>query len=324
MNKYPDPPSGADTGTAPLPLPPKTRRVPLPNAVPKPVSEDPDAPERLAAILKSATYQEAYCDTGFLSNPDTRGVRLLLDYTKTESCLQNKNISATIVVFGSTRLRETAVAEAHLKAAQFLLAEDPDDEALRQRVAIAERLSRKSGYYEVAREFARLVNQSQARSQSQHLWIMTGGGPGIMEAANRGSFDVGAESIGLNITLPHEQYPNPYITPELCFLFHYFATRKLHFLQRARALVAFPGGYGTFDELFETLTLIQTRIMPPVPVILVGQTYWRQAINIDFLVAEGVIDPEDRELFCYAETAPEIWEGIQQWYRLNGTPLIPA
>ena len=135
----------------------------------------------------------------------------------------------------------------------------------------------------------------------------------MMEAANRGAFDVGAKSVGLNISLPHEQYPNPYVTPELCFSFHYFALRKLHFLLRAKALVAFPGGYGTFDELFEVLTLIQTRKIKPIPVVLVGETYWRQAVDIDFLVDEGVIDPEDRDLFWFAETAQEIWDGILQW-----------
>jgi hypothetical protein len=143
-----------------------------------------------------------------------------------------------------------------------------------------------------------------------------------MEAANRGAFDVGAKSVGLNITLPHEQYPNPYVTPELCFSFHYFAMRKLHFLKRAKALVAFPGGYGTLDELFETLTLIQTRTIAPLPVVLVGESYWRQAVSVDFLVAEGVIDAEDRELFWYAETAEEIWQGIQHWHRTSGTPLL--
>jgi uncharacterized protein (TIGR00730 family) len=151
---------------------------------------------------------------------------------------------------------------------------------------------------------------------------MTGGGPGIMEAANRGAFDAGTQSIGLNVSLPHEQYPNPYITPDLCFRFHYFAVRKLHFLLRARALVAFPGGYGTFDELFETLTLVQTRTIRPVPIVLVGERYWRQAVDIDFLAAEGTIDPEDRELFCYAETAPQIWETILSWHEANGTPLL--
>ena len=145
-----------------------------------------------------------------------------------------------------------------------------------------------------------------------------------MEAANRGSYDVGAKSIGLNITLPHEQYPNPYVTPGLCVRFHYFALRKLHFLLRARALVAFPGGFGTFDELFETLTLVQTRKIKPLPVILVGEEYWRRAVDFDFLVAEGAIDAEDRELLWFAETAQEIWDGIVHWYRLAGEPLFPT
>jgi hypothetical protein len=143
----------------------------------------------------------------------------------------------------------------------------------------------------------------------------------MMEAANRGVHDTGSKSIGLNISLPHEQYPNPYITPDLCFRFHYFALRKLHFLLRTRALVVFPGGYGTFDELFETLTLVQTRKIKPIPVILVGKEYWQQAFDVDFLVSEGVIDEEDRELFWYAETAEEIWSGIRQWHEANGTPL---
>ena len=144
----------------------------------------------------------------------------------------------------------------------------------------------------------------------------------MMEAANRGAWEAGAKSIGLNITLPHDQYPNPYLTPGLCFRFHYFALRKLHFLLRAKALVAFPGGYGTLDELFETLTLIQTRKIKPLPVILVGESYWRKAIDFDFLAEEGVIDEEDRELFWFAETAIDIWEGILQWHEANGTPLF--
>ena len=146
----------------------------------------------------------------------------------------------------------------------------------------------------------------------------------MMEAANRGAFDVGAKSVGLNISLPHEQYPNPYVTPELCFNFHYFALRKLHFLLRAKALVAFPGGYGTFDELFEVLTLVQTRKIKPIPVVLVGEAYWRRAVDIDFLVDEGVIDPEDRELFWFAETAQEIWDGILHWHDAAGETLHAA
>jgi uncharacterized protein (TIGR00730 family) len=154
--------------------------------------------------------------------------------------------------------------------------------------------------------------------------LMTGGGPGIMEAANRGAADVGAPSIGLNISLPHEQFPNPYISPELCFRFHYFAMRKLHFVLRARALVAFPGGYGTLDEVFETLTLVQTRTIKPVPVVLVGESYWRHLLDVDFLVAEGMIDVEDRDLFWFAETADEIWQSIVDWNERHGTPLMPA
>ena len=158
-------------------------------------------------------------------------------------------------------------------------------------------------YYEVAREFARLVSSANRGARKHHTVIMTGGGPGMMEAANRGAFDVGAKSVGLNITLPHEQFPNPYITPELCFSFHYFALRKLHFLLRAKALVAFPGGYGTFDELFEVLTLVQTRKIKPIPIVLVGEAYWRRAVDFDFLLDEGVIDSEDLDLFWFAETA---------------------
>jgi len=151
---------------------------------------------------------------------------------------------------------------------------------------------------------------------------MTGGGPGVMEAANRGAHDVGAPSVGLNISLPREQFPNPYMSPELCFRFHYFAMRKLHFLLRARALVAFPGGYGTMDEVFETLTLVQSRTIPPVPVVLVGEKYWRRAIDFDFLVDEGVIEREDRELFWFAETAEDIWRSILAWHEQRGTPLL--
>ena len=161
-------------------------------------------------------------------------------------------------------------------------------------------------------------------ARARHTAIVTGGGPGMMEAANRGAFDVGAKSVGLNIKLPHEQYPNPYVTPELCFSFHYFALRKLHFLLRAKALVAFPGGYGTLDELFEVLTLIQTRKIEPIPVVLVGEAYWRRAVDVDFLVDEGVIDFEDRELFRFAETAQEIWNGILHWHAASGEPLRAA
>jgi uncharacterized protein (TIGR00730 family) len=150
---------------------------------------------------------------------------------------------------------------------------------------------------------------------------MTGGGPGIMEAANRGAYDVGAKSIGLNIKLPHEQYPNPYITPDLCFLFHYFAIRKLHFLNRAKALVVYPGGFGTFDELFETLTLIQTHKTDEIPVVLIGKKYWQKAIDFEFLKDEGVIDPQDLDIFYFADNADEAWEYILRWHKERGVQL---
>jgi uncharacterized protein (TIGR00730 family) len=174
----------------------------------------------------------------------------------------------------------------------------------------------------MAREFGALVASCNADLQRCHTVVMTGGGPGIMEAANRGAFDSGMPNVGLNIDLPHEQYPNPYVTPGLCFRFHYFAMRKLHFMRRARALVAFPGGYGTLDEVFETLTLVQTRKMPPVPIVLVGREWWRRVLDLGFLVDEGVVDEEDAELFTMADSAGEAWEAIGSWYRERGQPLF--
>jgi len=291
-----------------------TRREPLPWQRPKPSDEDPQAPARLRAILDSPGYLQADQDVHFLNLDDTRGVRLQIDYLKPELLLRQHDIRHTIVVFGSTRIPEPAVARTRVAQLRAQLADSPDDETLRKRLAVAERILAKSDYYEVARNFAGLVSHARLVDGDGQLVIMTGGGPGIMEAANRGAFDRDAKSVGLNISLPHEQYPNPYITPDLCFRFHYFALRKLHFLLRTRALVAFPGGYGTFDELFETLTLIQTRKIRPVPVVLVGERFWRQAFDVDFLVDEGVIDEEDRELFRYAETAQQIWDGIREWY----------
>jgi uncharacterized protein (TIGR00730 family) len=253
-----------------------------------------------------------------------RGVRLQIDYLKPELLLEEHEIHKTIVVFGSTRICEPAAACRKVEALRASLTADTSNVELARRLAIAERIHAKSHYYEVAREFGRLVSSANHDPRKHHSVIITGGGPGMMEAANRGAFDVGAKSVGLNISLPHEQYPNPYVTPELCFSFHYFALRKLHFLLRAKALVAFPGGYGTFDELFEVLTLVQTRKIKPIPVVLVGESYWRRAVDIDFLVDEGVIDPEDRDLFWFAETAQDIWNGILHWYDACGEPLHGA
>jgi uncharacterized protein (TIGR00730 family) len=307
----------------PTPPHPQQRREPLPWQQPKPIEEDPDAQKRIEAILKSPSYRQAEEDADFLNRGDTRGPRLQIDYLKAEILLEQHDIQHTVVVFGSTRIRESAAAQRNVDALRAAQAADPSNTEIAQRLGIAERILAKSHYYDVAREFGRLVGKSSQGSPKYDLVVMTGGGPGIMEAANRGAYDVAARSIGLNIRLPHEQFPNPYITPDLCFCFHYFALRKLHFLLRAKALVAFPGGYGTFDELFETLTLVQTRTIKPVPVVLVGERYWRQVFNVDFMVNEGVIDPEDRDLFWFAETAEEIWEGIMQWYEASGEPLLP-
>lgn len=308
--------------TIPSPAHPEHRREPLPWHQPKPSEEDGDAPARVHAIISSPSYRQADEDIDFLNQDETRGVRLQIDYEKPELLLQEHGIEHTIVVFGSTRIHEPSTAQLRVEGLRAELAADPENEKLQRRLRVAERLLEKSHYYEVAREFGRIASNAGKALGDGQLVVMTGGGPGMMEAANRGAFDAGHKNIGLNISLPHEQYPNPYITPELCFRFHYFALRKLHFLKRTRALVAFPGGYGTFDELFETLTLIQTRKIKPVPVVLVGEKYWREAVNIDFMVDEGVIDEEDRELFWFAESAEEIWNGILQWYEANGTRLV--
>ena len=306
----------------PEPAHPQRRREPLPWHKPKPSGEDPECPNKLQAILDSPSYIPAVEDVNFLDGNDTRGVRLQLDYLKPEHLLREHGVQHTIVVFGSTRIVEPLAAQRKVEQLREALAARPDDSELQRRLFVAERILAKSHYYDIAREFSRLVANAGKGPGDSRLVVMTGGGPGMMEAANRGVHDVGGKTIGLNITLPHEQYPNPYITPGLCFQFHYFALRKLHFMLRARALVAFPGGFGTFDELFETLTLIQTRTIKPVPVVLIGERYWRKAVDIDFLVDEGVIDTEDRDLFWYAETADDAWQGLLLWYERNGEALI--
>ncbi|HTZ03222.1 MAG TPA: TIGR00730 family Rossman fold protein [Xanthobacteraceae bacterium] len=306
---------------SPIPKPahPHERREPLPWCRPKSIEEDPEALRRVHAIMQSPSYLRSDQDIAFLAHDELRGVRLQLDYFKTELTLEQHSIENTIVAFGSTRICEPMAARRHVESLRAALAADAGNAKLKHRLAIAERIQAKSHYYEVAREFGRLVSDAGNHPGLENCVVMTGGGPGMMEAANRGAFDAGARSVGLNISLPHEQYPNPYVTPDLCFSFHYFALRKLHFLLRARALVAFPGGFGTFDELFEVLTLVQTRKIEPIPVVLVGESYWRGAVDVDFMVEEGVIDPEDRELFWFAETAQQIWDGIVHWHAVNAS-----
>ena len=265
--------------------------------------------------MASPAYREADRDIAFLDEADARGARLELEYLKAELLLRRHRIRHTILVLGSTRIVERAAARRRLAALTRHYAS-------LHRLDVAKRVLANSRYYDIAREFGRIVGKHGRLRGGERAAIVTVGGPGIMEAANRGAFDTGAPSIGLNITLPKEQFPNPYVTPDLCMRFRYFALRKLHFLLRARALVAFPGGFGTFDELFETLTLVQTRKIRPLPIVLVGEEYWKKAFDAGFLVDEGTIDAEDSELFWFAETADDIWSGIRRWYRLAGAPLF--
>jgi uncharacterized protein (TIGR00730 family) len=271
---------------------------------------------RQKTITDSPSYRVAYEDIEFLNNPKLRAARMELEYLKPELTLTDHDIANTVVVFGSTRIVEPAEACRLLDEARQRLVAKPDDAMLKRAVAQAERIVEKSHFYDVARQFAQLVSEHGDESGKPHFNIMTGGGPGIMEAANRGADDAGAKSIGLNIALPMEQMPNPFITPDLCFQFHYFAIRKFHFVLRAMALVVFPGGYGTIDELFEVLTLRQTGRMQHIPVIIVGKEYWSRVIDFQLLADEGVILDEDLKLFEYVETAEEAWKIIRDFHKL--------
>ena len=261
----------------------------------------------------SPSYRLAYNDFDFMIREDLRPVRLQLELLKPELTQKEHNIQATVVIFGSARIPDRATAEKALLTAEQNLAVQPLNESALEKVEAARHVLKKTRYYEQARQLGRLITE-EAKKLDQNIVVVTGGGPGIMEAANRGAADADGKSIGLNIVLPGEQKPNPFITPELCFQFHYFAIRKMHFLMRAIALVAFPGGYGTLDELFETLTLIQTGKVRPVPVILFGRDYWDKIINFNALVDEGAITPCDRELVQYAESAEEAWTIILDSY----------
>lgn len=271
------------------------------DSTPRPTSDNP-----------SASYIPADKDTEFLQRDELRPIRIGLELLKPELIQKEENIQSTIVVFGSARLHEPAVASQAVKKAEEEAGRAPSDPLCRQKVAIAKRQLDLAKYYDVAREFSRIVSSTcQVDGRCDYV-VVTGGGPGIMEAANRGAADVNAKSIGLNITLPHEQHPNPYITPRLSFQFRYFAIRKMHFLIRAKALVAFPGGFGTLDELFETLTLLQTGKTDKVLVVLVGREFWERLINWQLLVECGLITQTDLDLFHYAETAQETWDLISR------------
>lgn len=268
-------------------------------------------PESSRAQADSPSYELAYSDLDFLTRKELRGVRLQLELTKPDLILKEEGINHTIVVFGSARNPSMEKAQAdleHYQKEQAAKPGQPEIEAALRRAATA---VRHATYYDKARELGAMLSSRSGNGGCPSLHVVTGGGPGIMQAANQGAADVGCKSIGLNIVLPHEQYPNPYITPKLCFQFHYFAIRKMHFLLRARALVAFPGGYGTLDELFETLTLIQTGKIAPMPVILFGTEYWQSLINFDLLVEEATISPDDIKLFQYTDSVEEAWQIIR-------------
>lgn len=263
----------------------------------------------------SPSFTPAYADSEFLLRDELRPVRFQLELMKPEILQREQGIQNTVVVFGSTRIPEPAQARENLRLATEAAEADPTDEALQKKARICSRIEAKSRYYEMAREFGRLVTEHSRNGDLNGAVIVTGSGSGIMEAANRGAHDVQGKSIGLNIIIPREQLPNPYVTPELCFQFQYFALRKLHFLLRAIALVVFPGGYGTLDELFETLTLIQTKKMKALPVLLFGREYWERIINFDALVEEGAIDESEHALFQFVESPSEAWQFIQNFYR---------
>ena len=262
------------------------------------------APQSRYGGAESA-FRLAFTDTEFLLREELRPVRMQLELLKPELVQTEQGIESTIVIFGSARISSLATATARLQTARAA-ADEPSIRAAEAALAM-------SHFYEEARRFAALVTE-RSRALPTPIYVVTGGGPGIMEAGNRGAFEVGGKSIGLNIVLPHEQQPNPYITPELCFQFHYFALRKMHFLMRSIALVCFPGGFGTLDELFETMTLVQTGKSRPRPILLFGRAFWEKLINFDHLVDTGMISASDLGLFHFVETAEQAWQCLDDHY----------
>ena len=277
---------------------------------------DDRAEQNLKRILESPTYRLAFHDPDYLSRADLRPLRLELELLKAEMLLEERGVRSTIGVFGGTRVRPAEETAAELEAAREHAERNPNDPQAQRRLLRAERTHAKAPIYEAAREFSQIVARERPRDPSGQFVIATGGGPGVMEAGNRGAFECGDESIGLNITLPAEQFPNPYITPDLCFQFRYFAIRKMHFLMRAKALVVFPGGYGTLDELFCSLCLRQTQRMQDIPIVLFGSEFWKQVVNLPFLADEGVIDDAHLGLVQYADTAEEAWNIISDFHHL--------
>ena len=317
------PPPAADGRAATAPVRPKACSI-LPDTT---LGDDVAlVAENMEAILSSPSYSLAQDDRKLLERSEMRGVRMLLELGKPELAFQADSITSTVIVFGGTQIVERPAAERRLSEARRAMARaeaaagGSAAAGLARELKRAEQLLAYCRYYDDAREFARLVSIDNQCDDKRDYVIITGGGPGIMEAANRGAFDVGCKSIGLNIKLPSEQQPNPFITPELCFQFKYFALRKFHFILRAAAVVLFPGGFGTLDEMFETLTLRQTHRMQPVPIILFGRDYWSKVINFQFLADSGVISDEHLKLFTYAETPEEAWQQILDFHETMKAP----
>ena len=294
-----------------------TRHVNLPSA-----REDAGLAKRTQETPQTAapSYRLAFADTEFLLRDELRPVRLQLELLKPELALQAQGVERTIVVFGSARIVERAEAETRVHEAEAKAEATPDDPRIARAAAAARQLLALSRHYDETRRFAALASSAKDESGRPIYTIVTGGGPGIMEGANRGAAEAGAMSVGHNIVLPHEQAPNPYVTPELCFQFHYFALRKMHLLTRARALVVFPGGFGTLDEMFETLCLIQTGRARRMPVLLFDAGYWRRIVNFEAMVEAGVIDERDLDIFRYVETAEQAWQLIQEHYQVGACP----
>jgi uncharacterized protein (TIGR00730 family) len=261
---------------------------------------------------RSPSYRLAYQDEEFLIRDELRPIRLQLELLKPELIQQEQNIESTIVIFGSSRISDPEKAKHAFDSIQIEVEKNPTDPVLTKKMERAQRALNNSKYYEEARKLAHLISSACQWGEKLTHVIATGGGSGIMEAANRGAYDVKAKGIGFNIVLPFEQAPNPFITPDLSFQFHYFAVRKMHFLLRAIALIVFPGGFGTMDELFETLTLVQTHKIKPIPILLFGKEFWERAIDFKVFLEEGTISPEDLHLFQYVEEAEEAWEFIRR------------
>ena len=281
------------------------------NKTQKGISTKINNSKNLNLIINSDTYKLAYEDIDLLNRNEMRGVRMLLEITKPDLILEENKILSTIIIFGGASIAEESKTKEKIDDIKKLIKKNPSSVLLKRNLNRLENLLSMSHYYQSAREFSKLASiNNQSKSCNSHV-IVTGGGPGIMEAANRGAFEANCKSIGLNISLPNEQIPNAFITPGLCFKFNYFALRKIHFVMRSIGAVFFPGGFGTLDELFELLTLRQTGMKNKIPIILFGREYWNKIINFEYLADLGLISDEHLNLFEYADTASEAWEIIK-------------